>query len=872
MKLITRTLLLLSAVAFNVFAQEEEVIDFPAPPPSPLLLIAHPVDAGTEKNRKKNLWFYALLDAAVRFRFDHGTSLHTIHGATLARYISPVKTGKEKSVPEYGSIASELQVTHLLQNKFEIDYRRKSLTLDLQIDDFIKRAPVVSINISCGMDDMGRVIDSCFFSAFRALAGERLSPEEVRFFLKPSLCVQYRNNKSAGDIVYGESYSGAAVPRRSTEAYGKILALEKSPLFCLWRQGEAALREGLFDQAQSCFREVCGVLPENTSCGVAIARASLGKKDPQTAKYRLTTIVTSQQNPPPAVFSLLGDAYLMSRDTTAALDYYLRERERHGNSTSLQGKIAAASFSLNSLIQAEKEYDSLIAMNKDDYRAHYYLAYVKLKLGKSGESRILLEQVQKHDKGVAFLWEPIGDYYAARQEWKEATDAYTKAHRLSPQEKRIVLKCADAHLSAGNDSLAAEYLVSHFELDRKAHIGSLSKAGHLFEKRKAWTRAAGAYKRYLDEGYPDYEVSLAYARIMYAQKNWKKVLDLLDIHAGSVTATKEVLLMLAEAWCETRQYHAAVPVLASLYAMEPRDRKIVELSAIAAEKTGDLSKAATMYERYLMFPGPADAREVAYHIGILHEKKKLFRRAAERYEINTAQFPDDLRNYEKLVTYYVEGKQPRRLSQVLERMVVRPKCPAAMNKLLAQTYLDLDEKGKAVEMLQTYLAREPKDGSMWLELGRLFFSLKQCDRAITPLKTAASRLSRDAECHAMLGTCYVRQGDCQSAIAPFERAHTLYRKNISVMEQLAACYRKLGQNDRLFTLLKRWAAVDAKRLDIRIELGKILIDKDKTREAIKILSEATTLSPSNPQAKRLLAQARNAQENKSKRPSKRTKK
>jgi tetratricopeptide (TPR) repeat protein len=822
----------------------------------PLLLIASPIDAGRARDRKKNLWLYALMDASVRFRFDHCTSFQTVPWEKLAQYRSPVRTGKEKQDIDYWPFINEHRVTHLLQNKFKIDYRRKTFTLDLQIVDCDHRSTIVGINITGDLDDMGYLVDSCFFAGVRALAGEHLSPEEVRFFVTPALCVQYRNNKKTGEIAYKESYAGHGAMRQNTDNYGKILSMEKNPLFCVWQQGKAALREGRYNLALSNFRQLYKMLPENTSCGIAIAEASLGKKDPQTAKYKLNTILMIRHPPPPRVYGLMGDAFLLSRDTSAALDYYRKERSLHGNTPALQAKIAATAFALHAPAEAEPEYDSLIAMEKNNDRARYYLAYIKLKLGKEKEGGDLLAEAKKRDKGTAFLWEPIGDCYAATRRWQKATDAYQNAHRLDPREPRILLKLSDTHCNAGNDSLGARYLMLHFELDRKSNIESASKAGYLFIKIKAWSQAADAFAAYLDEGSTDYDATLAYAQIMYAQKKWKKVIDLLKIHSGSTSATEEVLLMLTKAWYETGEYLAAKPVLMSLYSMNPQNLDIVLLTARTAEKTGDLTKAATMYEKALMFPNIGDAQNIAFHIAGIYEKLKQPTRAIERYEINIGRYPSDTRNYDRLIDLYTKYRQKQRLKYVLEKAINNVTMPASTNLLLARTYSALGEHSRAIVMFQTYLAREPKDAEAWRDLGALYISQQQYDNAITPLKKAAAKMSRDFDCQSMLGICYLKKNDHRSAVSPLERAHRSKRKDTGTIERLASCYRSLNDGNRLFALLKRWIDLDRKRSDIRVEFGLLLIDRKKSREAIEVLTEALRLDPSNGKARQLLAAAK----------------
>ena len=95
----------------------------------PLLLISYPVDAGNKRECKKNLWMYALLDAAAHFKLDYCTSFKTITSPTLARSISPAINCKETSIPDYRPLISKFHATHQLIQKFEINKKEQQVSL-----------------------------------------------------------------------------------------------------------------------------------------------------------------------------------------------------------------------------------------------------------------------------------------------------------------------------------------------------------------------------------------------------------------------------------------------------------------------------------------------------------------------------------------------------------------------------------------------------------------------------------------------------------------------------------------------------------------------------------------------------------------------
>jgi Tfp pilus assembly protein PilF len=221
-----------------------------------------------------------------------------------------------------------------------------------------------------------------------------------------------------------------------------------------------------------------------------------------------------------------------------------------------------------------------------------------------------------------------------------------------------------------------------------------------------------------------------------------------------------------------------------------------------------------------------------------------------------------MRNYERCIDLYTKNKQNQHLKCVLEKVINNIKTPASMNLQLARTYRTLGEHSPAIEMFQTYLAREPRDAEAWRDLGALYYSQQQYTKAIDPLSRAAVKLTQDFDCQSMLGICYTKKEDHRQAVIPLERAHIIERRNISAIERLAACYRQCNYEDKQFGLLKRWVTLDTKRLDIRIDLGSFYIARGNSKDAIKVLEEAVRIAPLNQNAQHLLAKAQNMDDKK----------
>ncbi|MBN1130430.1 MAG: tetratricopeptide repeat protein [Chitinispirillaceae bacterium] len=825
---------------------------------APVVHIAYPIDAGQKRRWKKTLWLAALLDAAARFRLEFCADFGTITGKELSRYVPPdlKKLANDPFAPDYSLAIRDHNATHQLVQKFELGRNQDVFTLFLELIDLQTGNTVMTLDRKCHVNYLGILLDTCYFAVASRISGREVSSQTRRFFARPSLFASYKSNNKLGKLVYKESYTRKKKVRNASRKYEKLLKSEKEPLFVLWRFGNASYKDERYDKALSSYRTINTLAPDNEVSALAIARTCLKKKDPQTAKFQLSPIVASKGKPLREVHELLGDAHLMTGDSATALDQYRKERELYGGGSPLQEKIASLCFSLKRMNEAKDEYQRLLEIDPTNPRVRYYLGYLMLIAGTIAQADAFLIEAKAYGDDAAFLWEPIGDAYVKSGKWKQARQAYETALSFDKKQSRLVKKLATTALREGNDSAAAEYYLDLYKADPRENAPSLAEAGKLFAKKKMWDRAADAFDRYLKEGYTDYEVTLAYARIMFQRKEWKKVIDLLGIHATSATATEEVLFMLAESWFATGRYKDAEPVLTRLNAMRPGDPRVMRMLALAAEETGDLVKATTLYEKYMVLSKQEkQTKDIAFHLGELYEKQKQRGNAIGRYELNTRTFPSDIRNYERLLEFYSEGKKLSLLRRTLENAIANAKAPASMHRDLARVYAKLDEHQLAVQAYQTYLGREERDAEAWKELGTLYYNVRQYKNAIPPLNRAADRLSRDFDCYYMLGYSYLQRDMHDSARTAFERAHSLKRRDTVTIKHLAHCYRTLGQKDPLIGLLNRWSALEPKRSDILVELGRLYLKKERPKNAVKVLEDAVKLNPYDRPSHWLLGEA-----------------
>jgi tetratricopeptide (TPR) repeat protein len=818
-----------------------------------LVLISRPTDIGTNKDQKKSLWLAALLDAATRFRFDFLTCLRTVDMSGINRYVpAALEAG---ATIDYTNVISDQKPTHIVNQKFTFSEKTGTLHWYIQAIDLMNGSVVSSFETEAPFDYLPHTADSLFRKTVIALTGKKLSHDEMRFFRSPLLCIDSRNNRTLGNLLLDDCYNTRIPPRSMGDKYAELLKIEKQPIMVMWYCGLASARNSEVSRAQEMYRALFPLLPKKERCGLAIAQVNVIKGDAQMAKYHLSSMVSENKKPLREVYATLGDAYLLSKDTTDALAYYEKERDLYGTGPALLGKTAPLYFAKNQFGRAKTEYETLFRQDTSNADAAFALAVIALKTKRLQDADAYLAVASVPDKGAPELWEQLGDAYVSAGDRAKAISAYEKVVAREKKASNALLKLADVHLAAGHDITAADCYVRLFEMDPGQNGPFLLKAARLYTALKSPDKAAESYERYFKEGFTSYEATVAFARIVYSREEWKKVIDLLKTNADSAAAKKEVLFMLANSYCHTDEYKEAVPVLITLHAMDPEDPRILELSAIANEKTGNLARAALLYETYPKYKTGKTAAQHAYHAGEIYENLGRTQDAIARYKANTGLFPQDRRNYERLTVLFMTTGAWADLRQILAPAVNRIKAIPVMYKALAQAYTALGDRQRAVAMYQAYLDREPKDDEAWLELGAVFFEQKRYSRSIKPLTYATKKRGKDFRCHSMLGFAYLRLKRYRDALDALEKAHDINPKDIPTLERIAKCQRSLKQRKDLIATLKEWAELSPGRYDVSVEVSGLLLARKDYDGAIRYAKEALRNKPGDPTARRIIYRA-----------------
>lgn len=88
---------------------------------------------------------------------------------------------------------------------------------------------------------------------------------------------------------------------------------------------------------------------------------------------------------------------------------------------------------------------------------------------------------------------------------------------------------------------------------------------------------------------------------------------------------------------------------------------------------------------------------------------------------------------------------------------------------LGEIYLEQEQYGQAIDVLQTYIAYDTRNATARAMVGEAYYQAGDCETAIEALSIAISMDSRQRQSYRTRGLCYVEAGEADAAVSDLER-------------------------------------------------------------------------------------------------------
>ncbi|RZP26233.1 tetratricopeptide repeat protein [bacterium] len=459
----------------------------------------------------------------------------------------------------------------------------------------------------------------------------------------------------------------------------------------------------------------------------------------------------------------------------------------------------------------------------------------------------------------------------------DATELLEQLVRDEPGVTEISLLLSQAYGQAGRHDIALETLETAVITGRPSYR-ALARLGEMYEQRRRWREAAGAYAQAVALNPRNATVRRRLARTLLefgeldrARGVLEELIEMRPRDAASLHLSAEVELelnnfteaesiarqlvelepeglrgpfILAQVHSRRREYQSVVDTLQPVVA-EGRSRDIrperlarsISLLGFAHEQLGNFQVAAQIYENAIeVMPN-----NLAFQTRLARAYVEV-----ERYEDATRVLVDARRQHPGDVSLvlieaeiHISRGNTDRSESLLQELVETNRDDPRGVLALASFYSEYDRVEDAVELLETAQQRFPEDNSIRFQLGAAF---EQNDRFLDAERAFRDLLNRDPE-HAptlnYLGYMLADRGErLEESVTLIERAIAKDPHNGSYLDSLGWAYFKLNRFDLAESPLR--AAGDQLQTNsvVQDHLGDLLNRLGQYDEAIEAWKRA----------------------------------
>ncbi|XP_039817629.1 general transcription factor 3C polypeptide 3-like isoform X2 [Panicum virgatum] len=329
------------------------------------------------------------------------------------------------------------------------------------------------------------------------------------------------------------------------------------------------------------------------------------------------------------------------------------------------------------------------------------------------------------------------------------------------------------------------------------------------KRRSKEGKKRGRKKGTKNKGSPEVIKKLGDATLLFAEEKFNKAIPILHEIVRIAPNLPDSYYLLGSIYNKTGELDKAINFLMLAAYVSPKDASLWKKLIPLAKKKEDASLARHCILK-AMRADPEDV-DLKYLCGDMYRNLRDYQKAAEIYEQIVRIYPANI----------------------------------AVRKVAAQMYRESGQIDKAINLLEDYVNTQTTNSdwtvldlliSLYLRNNAINEALKQIEKARLQLrsqqKLPVQLQAKEVICHAYLGDMKHAEG---SSYIDHKELGSSYVK-------VAQCYMVLGDKRNAIPYFYKALQSIKDNIDIRLTLSSLLIDEDKTDEAITLLSP-----PKNPE-------------------------
>ncbi|MDE0401271.1 MAG: tetratricopeptide repeat protein [Candidatus Poribacteria bacterium] len=404
------------------------------------------------------------------------------------------------------------------------------------------------------------------------------------------------------------------------------------------------------------------------------------------------------------------------------------------------------------------DYQAEAAVKPDAPNLQLILGHIHKRLGKD------IEAIKSYQRAVTLSpndYYPhlaLGKTYTTLRQYKEATNALTRAAALSEQmtsatlDDRIMIykTLGRAYFHQDRVDAAITTWTKIAELDPQ-NIFARIELADLFREQELYPQAIAQHEAIIEIKKDDpYRVCLSLREIGKIHENTG------DYEAARVRYDAALALTAPGNWLRKDLQHRIIGIYAAdadwkgLIAYyqgkleaAPNDPELIGLQASAYIENQQLEEGIAAYRKGLEL-APTDAELRLNLIAALHSAEKLEDAAAE-YEVLSEQNPDNFGIYRELGKLYLELKDEDTAKATYQRMTDRDSENAGTHLILAEIYTGHEWTQDAVAAYQKAISLAPDNLDYIEYFGEFYFRQGNREKAIETWNWMVSGEKKSAE-------------------------------------------------------------------------------------------------------------------------------
>lgn len=574
------------------------------------------------------------------------------------------------------------------------------------------------------------------------------------------------------------------------------------------------------------FRAALEQDPDNSQIRLQIAEAHVTAKQMDAAEQVLDELLKAD---PKNVRAMLFKAQVhlqrgeeeparrkeMLQKATAMLE---QARTVQPRNLDILKNIAQAYFAQQDIQKIIKAHKDILAVNPRDTYSLLILANVLSKTGQPQEAVEYYKRVIELRRGFINTYIYLAGLYEEMQRDGDALQTYKQGLLIEPRNEQLIARF-DRLVQKLTKNRNKKAALSYYQRFAEEYPYS-SEIQRLYADQllavKDFDAAIKQYRRVLELDSENVEAIVAIGNTLMQQKKsdeaTKYFARAIEINPEKV----EIYDAIAANLIDTKNTTQAAEVYERAIKLNPKvDRLYLSLAAVYDQMERQ-SDAVQILEKGMSHVGPKP--EILVIMGQLYEKLKNPAKAIESYERAFADSPANFIIFSKLLSLYIESKQPDKVQEI----VVKATAAAEDKKsevlsVAGETYFNEGDLEQAASYYEQAVQSSPQKLAMVARLMQIYNVLKKHDASLALIAKTREVMKDNEDLARLEAEVYLDQKD-------YDKAIELYREMIKTKPATLDLYRLLAD-----------AQIKAERFDESLATVKSAEERIGNTEDVKQL-------------------------------------